>query len=101
MTPVSGNPKRRKKIILLSGVSILLLLLVLLSLSNRIIEPILRERLHTLIIKGSDSLYVYQLGSLKTNFLGGNVEVNNLHIWVDSVRYRKLQLNGALPTLTM
>jgi hypothetical protein len=101
MTPLPGNRKRRNKRILLWGISILLLLAVLLSVSNRIIEPILRDRLHTLIIKGSDSLYVYQLGSLKTNFLGGNVEVNNLHIWVDSVRYRKLQLNGSLPTLTM
>jgi hypothetical protein len=38
---------------------------------------------------------------LKANFLGGNVEINNLHIWVDSVRYRKLKYNEALPTLTM
>lgn len=96
-----GNRKRRRKRILLSGISILFLLVFLMSLSNRIIEPILRDRLHTLIIQGSDSLYVYQLGSLKTNFLGGNVEVNNLHIWVDSVRYRKLQSNESLPTLTM
>ncbi|HVG16153.1 MAG TPA: DUF748 domain-containing protein [Chitinophagaceae bacterium] len=102
MTALGGsNRKRRNRRIIIASVAILLLLTTLLSSANRIIEPILRDRLHTLIIKGSDSLYVYQLGGLKVNFFGGNVEINNLHIWVDSVRYRKLKSNEALPSLTM
>src|SRR5579875_311528 len=72
-----------------------------LLLVNKYLEPVLRDRLHTLIITGSDSLYQYSLGSLKASFFGGNVEVDNLHIWVDSNRYQTMLRNNALPTLTM
>src|SRR5438270_13627782 len=65
------------------------------------VEPILRDRLHTLIIKGSDSLYTYTLGKLKTNFFNGNVEVENLQISLDSNRYEYLRQRNSLPPLTM
>jgi hypothetical protein len=41
------------------------------------------------------------LGDLKANLLGGNVEVESLHIWVDSSRYIQLDKQNALPSLTM
>lgn len=69
--------------------------------ANRFVTPMLRSRLHTLIVQGSDSLYQYQLGSLSANFFGGNVAVENLHIRVDSNRYRQLDAAHALPALTM
>lgn len=68
---------------------------------NRFVEPLLRDRLHTLIVTGSDSLYQYQLGSLKANFFGGSVEVENLHIQINENRYQQLSAQHALPSLTM
>lgn len=92
----------RYKKILIVGASILFsLFILLLFFVNSFIEPILKDRLHTLIIQGSDSLYTYSLGKLKANFYGGNVEVENLQIQVDSSRYEYLRKRNALPSLTM
>src|SRR4029079_16429021 len=92
----------RYRRILITAASILLgLFIVLVVFVDRFIEPILKDRLHTLIIQGSDSLYTYSLGNLKANFYGGNVEVQNLQIQVDSTRYESLRKRNALPSLTM
>jgi len=93
--------KRYKKIIFTVSAILLGLFIVLLVFVNRFIEPILKDRIHTLIIQGSDSLYTYTLGKLKANFYGGNVEVENLKINIDSNRYRYLRDRNALPSLTM
>ena len=77
---------RYKKTIVISGSILLTLFILLLFFVNRFIEPILKDRLHTLIIQGSDSLYTYTLGKLNANFYGGNVEVENLQVKVDSTR---------------
>ena len=69
--------------------------------ADSIVIPILKDRLHTLIIQGSDSLYTYKLGKLKANFFGGNVEVENLQVEVDSSRYQYLSERNELPSLTM
>lgn len=82
--------------IVLTGVFIIFLILV-----NRFVEPLLKDRLHTLIIQGSDSLYTYTLGKLKANLYGGNVEIENLQIKIDSNRYQYLRNKNALPSLTM
>lgn len=68
---------------------------------NQFVEPILRQRLNTLITTGSDSLYHYRLGDLKINFYGGKAEVTDLNIWVDSSRYFQLKQANALPALTI
>lgn len=81
--------------ILLTGV------LGIILLANIFLEPALRKKLHTLIIQGSDSLYTYQLGTLKASFLGGDVEIENLRINIDSSRYEVLRQKKALPSLTM
>ena len=70
-------------------------------LADYIVVPILKDRLHTLIIQGSDSLYTYRLGKLKAHFFGGTVEVENLQVEVDSVRYEQMRENNGLPSLTM
>jgi len=98
------NASRRrhyKKWIIRSLIAAAILIGAALLLVNRFVEPLLRDRLHTLIIKGSDSLYTYELGELKANFFGGNVEVENLQIRVDSARYAVLKRTNALPALTM
>lgn len=93
--------KRYKKIILTAAAILFSFFILLLVFVNRFIEPILKDRLHTLIIQGSDSLYSYTLGKLTANFYGGNVEVENLQIRVDSNRYEYLREHNALPSLTM
>lgn len=93
---------RRYKRIMITAAAVLFSgFILLLIFVNRFVEPILKDRLHTLIIQGSDSLYTYSLGRLKANFFGGNVEVENLQIRVDSNRYEYLRSRNALPSLTM
>lgn len=92
---------RYKKTLVIAGSVLAGLFITLLVFVNRFIEPILKDRIHTLIIQGSDSLYTYTLGKLSANFYGGNVEVENLQIKVDSNRYEFLRRRNALPSLTM
>lgn len=92
---------RYKKILTVAIAILFTLFIFLLIFVNRFIEPVLKDRLHTLIIQGSDSLYMYTLGKLKANFYGGNVEVENLQINIDSNRYQYLRARNALPSLTM
>ncbi|MGZ5285691.1 MAG: hypothetical protein ACXWB9_00835 [Flavisolibacter sp.] len=92
--------KNKRLIFIIAGILAALFLFFLIFV-DRLVEPILRKRLHTLIIKGSDSLYTYQLGDLKANILGGTVVVENLQINIDSNRYEVLLKQNALPALTM
>jgi hypothetical protein len=92
--------KLRRLIFILSGVLLLFIAAVVL-LANVFVEPVLRKRLHTLIIDGSDSLYTYQLGDLHVNFFGGNVGVHELQISVDSSRFNRLKSSGQLPALVV
>ena len=93
--------RRLKKILIYLAATMLVLFLVALVFVDRLVEPILRKRIHTLIIQGSDSLYVYELGKLKANFVSGNVEIHDLKIDIDSNRYKFLRDRNRLPTLTM
>ena len=97
----SSAYKRYSRLIIIVGSSLLGFFLLLVLFLDRFIEPILKDRLHTLIIQGSDSLYTYTLGGLKANFYGGKVEVENLQIDIDSNRYEHLKKRNALPSLTM
>ena len=90
-----------KKAIRYIALFLFLVFLFLLFFANRLVEPLLRDRLHILIVQGSDSLYNYKVGKLHANFFGGNVEVENLHIRVDSNRYFKMLGENSLPSLTM
>ena len=84
------NKRRIKNLKRLGIIAIILLVLgfsTLIVLANVYVEPVLRNRLHTLIIDGSDSLYTYSLGSLDTDLFGGDIEVNDLQISIDSNRY--------------
>jgi hypothetical protein len=98
---ITVKRNRLRKYLIITGSVVLAGFLFLLVFVNRFIEPILKDRLHTLIIQGSDSLYTYSLGKLQANFYGGNVEVENLQIQVDSARYAYLKKRNALPSLTM
>ncbi|MDQ3279159.1 MAG: hypothetical protein M3Q06_12595, partial [Bacteroidota bacterium] len=100
MGAVKKKRKLKRWILILSGV-LVVFLVVMIFLVNVFVEPVLRKRLHTLIVEGSDSLYTYSLGNLKINFLGGHVGVYNLEVQPDSSRYRQLKSSGKLPALVM
>ncbi|MBB1283250.1 hypothetical protein HRH25_02615 [Flavisolibacter sp. BT320] len=90
----------KRWLLFVSGVLVLFVMLMI-FLANFYIEPVLRKRLHTLVVDGSDSLYTYTLGGLNVNFWGGHVGVNNLQVQPDSNRYRQLKADGKLPALVM
>jgi hypothetical protein len=96
-----GQIRRFRRFLMYAALVLVGLFFLFLVFVDRFVEPILRKRLHTLIVQGSDSLYTYQLGDLKANFFGGNVEVENLQINIDSGRYKLLKSRGTLPALTM
>ncbi|HET7896535.1 MAG TPA: hypothetical protein VFL47_02665, partial [Flavisolibacter sp.] len=85
--------------ILLGGLLLFLSLVVFLA--NNYVEPVLRKRLQTLIVDGSDSLYTYRIGSLHVNLFGGDIGVHNMQIAVDSNRFYRLKQSGELPSLVM
>ncbi|HEU0065553.1 MAG TPA: hypothetical protein VFQ58_10990, partial [Flavisolibacter sp.] len=60
--PSGKRIKRYKKIIILSAIVLFSLFIIFIILADRLIEPLLKDKLHTLIIQGSDSLYTYKLG---------------------------------------
>jgi hypothetical protein len=85
-----------------AGVAVLAAFFVFMGVfADRLVEPVLKQRLHALIIKGSDSLYTYTLGDLNTNVLGGCAEIINLDVKVDSTRFRQLKAAHALPSVTV
>lgn len=86
---------------LFTFLAVLLLLAAIMAADARYMAPLLRSQLHTLIVKGSDSLYTYSLGELKASLFGGRVEVKNLIINLDSIKYRQLAAQGELPPITM
>ena len=90
-----------KRWILVGSVVLMAFFVFMIFFANRLVEPILKDRLHTLIIKGSDSLYTYRLGDLNTNVLAGRVELIDLDLRVDSNRYRQLVAANALPSITV
>ncbi|MFL5772996.1 MAG: hypothetical protein ACJ75F_07560 [Flavisolibacter sp.] len=91
---------RRRKIIFTVSTVIFFFLIILIVL-NQLIAPVVRSRLKTFIIEGSDSLYTYSLGDLEAHILGGRVEVQNLQIKIDSNHYRDLEVHNQLPSITM
>lgn len=93
--------KGHKKALLITGAVVSVLIISFIIFINRIVEPILKQKLHSLIIDGSDKLYTYSLGDLDAHFLSGSVEVENLQIQVDSTRYKQLAKDQLLPSLTM
>src|SRR5687768_7446413 len=92
--------KRRRKVFIITGATLIILIFFFIVFVNSFLKPILRDRLHTLIVQGSDSLYSYTLTDLEPNFFGSSVVVENLQLRIDSNRYRQLVLQNRLPTLS-
>jgi hypothetical protein len=93
--------KRRRKAFIITGAALVSVVILFLVFVNSFLEPMVRSRLHTLIIKGSDSLYTYTLGDLQTSFIKSAVVLKNLRLRIDSNRFRQLNADGALPAITV
>ncbi|GAA4338887.1 hypothetical protein [Flaviaesturariibacter amylovorans] len=92
---------RRWRRFIFWGLGLLLLLLGGLWYAGEYyVGPLLRERLEVLIVRGSDSLYRYDVGKLDASLFGGSVEIDELNVRVDSNRYRQLEAARQLPPLT-
>lgn len=67
---------------------------------TRYLPGMVRERLSDVIVKGSDSLYKFEVGKFDLSFWGGTISFSDLKIITDSVRYKKLSDAKKLPPLT-
>lgn len=92
--------KRTRNILIGIFIFLLLAAIAFQVFIDRWLEPVIHNRLKTLIISGSDSLYNFQLSDIDVNFWGGSVELNGLHIKVDSQQYAQREKSGTLPALT-
>jgi hypothetical protein len=92
---------RWRKWLLYGSMLIVLLFVFLAVIAEKFVEPILRERMKTLVIAGSDSLYTFEMGKLDASFFGSSVEINDLHIRPDSLRFIRLLHDHKLPSLTL
>ncbi len=97
---------KRKKFSFWKKVSISFLILLLLAgivfqvFISRYLPPLVKQRLNEVIVTGSDSLYNFEVGKFIVNFWGGTVRFTDLHITIDSARYKKINDEKKLPSLT-
>ncbi len=98
-SPGKPNKSRRWLFVILAGTTLVLAGLFLTT--DYIVIPLLKKRLHTLIVQGSDSLYTYTLGNLDASLLSGQITIQNLTIVANNARYKALENASALPPLTL
>ncbi len=99
--PDNKKVKRYRRFIVYGLAFLFLLFLGLFIGADRYVEPILKQRLHTFIIQGSDSLYTYSLGNLKASVFRGSITLEDLQVAVNTKEFRSLQELNELPPLTM
>ncbi|HEY0058251.1 MAG TPA: hypothetical protein VGB56_03890, partial [Flavisolibacter sp.] len=99
--PDNKKVKRYRRFIAYGLAFLFILFLGLFIGVDRYVEPILKQRLHTFIVQGSDSLYTYTLGDLKASVFRGSITLEDLQVQVNSKEFRSLQEHSELPPLTM
>lgn len=96
----------RKKHRVLKWILISLFILIVLAgvgfqiFITRYLPPMVKDRLTDVIVKGSDSLYRFDMGKFKVSFWGGSVHISDLRISIDSARYERLKQENNLPPIT-
>jgi len=80
---------------------VLFCFLGLLVVAQFMVVPVLKKRLHALIVQGSGGLYKYTLGDIDASVFGGSVELKDFYITLDSARYQQLKKANELPSLTL
>lgn len=99
-------PEKKKRSIGKKFILILLLFIVLLVVAYRIfitryLPPLIRDRLNTIIVSGSDSLYKFELGKINPGFWGNSFRFTEFHIYIDSAVYKQLKEVKRLPGMTI
>ncbi len=98
----SGKKKFLIRKILIIAIALILIVIIGFQVYiTKYLPPLVKSRLSNVIVEGSDSLYKFELDKIDVNFWGGNVKLSNLHISIDSNRYRQMKDAGNLPPLTM
>ena len=67
---------------------------------HRYLNPLVRERLEAIIVKGSDSLYTFDVRDLDVSFWQRTLQFSGMHIRIDSSRYHELEIQNRLPSMT-
>ncbi len=67
---------------------------------TRYLPSLVKERLSDIIVRGSDSLYKFEVGKFDLGFWGGTIGITDLRITIDSTRYKKMNEEKKLPPLT-
>jgi hypothetical protein len=93
--------KRTRKLLISACIALVALAVSFQVFIDRWLRPVIKERLETLIVTGSDSLYNFQSDDIDVSFWRSAVTITNLHIKVDSVRYTQREKAGNLPALTV
>lgn len=98
------TPKKKRSVLkkILIGIAILILLAAVAFqvFITRYLPSMVRERLADVIVKGSDSLYRFEVGKFDVSFWGGSVQFSDLRITIDTARYKKMEVEKRLPPLT-
>jgi hypothetical protein len=99
-----STPGKKRSVLkkILIGIAILILLAAIAFqvFITRYLPSMVRERLADVIVKGSDSLYRFEVGKFDVSFWGGSVHFNDLKITIDTARYKKMEAAKRLPPLT-
>ncbi|HEX2628647.1 MAG TPA: hypothetical protein VHM26_06545, partial [Chitinophagaceae bacterium] len=99
-----STPTKKRSVLkkILIGIAILILLAAVAFqvFITRYLPSMVRERLTDVIVKGSDSLYRFEVGKFDVSFWGGSVQFSDLKITIDTARYKKMEAEKRLPPLT-
>lgn len=99
-----STPKKKRSVLkkILIGIAILILLAAVAFqiFITRYLPPMVKDRLADIIVKGSDSLYRFEVGKFDVSFWGGSVQFSDLRITIDTARYKKMEAEKRLPPLT-
>ncbi len=92
--------KRRKRIAWITLGILGFIFFALTTITHYLVQPTLRKKIHALIVDGSNGLYTYKLEGLDAGFFTSAVHIDHFELRLDSNRYRQLQAENALPSLT-
>jgi hypothetical protein len=99
-----STPKKKRSVLkkILIGIAILIVLAAVAFqvFITRYLPSMVKERLADVIVKGSDSLYRFEVGKFDVSFWGGSVRFSDLRITIDTARYKKMEAEKRLPPLT-
>ncbi len=102
ITMIGGN-SRFKKLIRFSfwcTVPVVILFVAGTVFLNWYLPRLIRSRIEHLVVDGSNGLYTCSISNISVNFWGGIVNIEDIHISIDSLKYIEQRKQGRLPAIT-